>query len=93
MDEVASVMRNGEELSLGLKELITIPEKESSDRYEIENFNLRKVGELVMRGAILRRESRGAHFRSDFTNLSEVAFHVDQSINATELVVVVDSPK
>ncbi|MDA8277689.1 MAG: FAD-binding protein [Actinomycetota bacterium] len=93
MDEVASVMRNGEELSVGLKELMTIATKESTSRFEIENFNLRKVGELVMRGAILRRESRGAHFRSDFTNLSEVAFHVDQSINATELVVVVDSPK
>jgi L-aspartate oxidase len=43
---------------------------ESVDRPTWELHNLVLTGRLVAEGALLREESRGSHFRSDFPNLS-----------------------
>ena len=42
----------------------TVSPKEILEKMETENALL--VGEMIVRSAILRRESRGAHFRKDF---------------------------
>ena len=45
-----------------------------STRQEIETRNLLAVGELIVRSALAREESRGAHFRSDCPKRDDVRF-------------------
>ena len=47
-----------------LPQASTVSPKEILEKMETENALL--VGEMIVRSAILRRESRGAHFRKDF---------------------------
>jgi L-aspartate oxidase len=44
------------------------------DRQSIETRNLLTVGALITRSALVREESRGAHFRSDFPHHNDAAF-------------------
>jgi fumarate reductase (CoM/CoB) subunit A len=37
----------------------------------LELYNMFTISELLVRGAIMRKESRGAHYRSDFPNKSK----------------------
>lgn len=79
MWEHVSIIRNEESLRLGLKRLIDLKENEikNMDVNNIKNYNkdleealevinMCEVGILVVKSAILRRESRGSHFREDF---------------------------
>ncbi len=50
-----------------------IPE-EILDRQAIELGNLLTVGDLIVRSALARKESRGAHYRNDFPNRDDATF-------------------
>ncbi|WP_409200161.1 fumarate reductase (CoM/CoB) subunit TfrA [Methanobrevibacter sp. DSM 116169] len=78
MWEKVAIIRNEETLKEALEELQTI-EKDMLDfnipdnkqyNTELENalevINMVKIAIIIVKSAIIRRESRGAHFRSDF---------------------------
>jgi len=64
-DERVGVIRCGESLKLTLQELGQIPFLENGLRQEQETNNLLTNLHLMAGMALLREESRGAHFRSD----------------------------
>ena len=75
MNECAGVERNGEALAQAREvvsgwcgQVATVP---SASREEVETANLLTVARLIIEGAISRQESRGAHYRVDFPDISE----------------------
>lgn len=46
-----------------------------SNKYEYEFKNMLTVAQLIINSALKRKESRGAHFRTDFQATSDVAEH------------------
>jgi len=46
-------------------------------REEVEAGNLLLLARLLLRMALLRRESRGGHFREDFPGEREEAYHLE----------------
>jgi len=46
-----------------------------SDKWEYEFKNMLTVAQLIINSALKRKESRGAHFRTDYKNTNEVAEH------------------
>lgn len=81
----AFVVRDGERIKEALRVLGEMSPHVTNSRSEAETFNLREVGFLLLRGALLREESRGAHFRSDFPTTGESGFHVDQDLSGARL--------
>ncbi len=77
MWEKAGLLRDAEGLSAANEELRSmgsaIPE-EILDRQAIELGNLLTVGELIVRSALARKESRGAHYRNDFPKRDDAKF-------------------
>lgn len=79
MWENVSIIRNETHLRLGLKRLLDLKENELQNmdvkdikyynkdlQNALEAINMCEVAILVVKSAILRRESRGAHYREDF---------------------------
>lgn len=69
MVHYAGVRRNGEGLRAALDQLrgqLSVFNAALTSREEIEFANLLTCGLLVTDGALLREESRGAHYREDF---------------------------
>lgn len=66
-----SVLRNKNKLKESIKIfddiLKILSETEIRDIYLYETFNLATIGKLVAVGALTREESRGTHFREDFS--------------------------
>lgn len=83
MWEKVSIIRNEEGLNQALKELLEIKNNLSkmnvSDKTQyntdlvtaLEVINMVEIAILVVKAAILRRESRGAHFREDYPETNE----------------------
>lgn len=82
MWEHAGILRDEESLQAGLERLQTLRERTADLRVEGDRTSLAfeyavdlsfmfTVGEAVLRGALEREESRGAHFREDFTETDE----------------------
>ena len=84
MWEQVSIIRNEEDLRNALKQLNNIKEndiknidvknnlnynKDLQDALEV--INMVEVGILIVKSAIIRRESRGAHYREDFPETKE----------------------
>ena len=84
MWENVSIIRNEEDLRNALKQLNNIKEndiqnidvknnlnynKDLQDALEV--INMVEVGILIVKSAIIRRESRGAHYREDFPETKE----------------------
>jgi succinate dehydrogenase / fumarate reductase flavoprotein subunit len=74
--EHAGILRDGERLDEGLRELLALRERMADLRveggktgwdfeYAVDLAFMFTVGEAVLRGAALRAESRGAHYRTD----------------------------
>jgi len=74
MWEKAGVVRRGPDLESALTELVKLAERAEAARIDslpswnaaLDLSNLIVVGSLVARSALIRAESRGAHFREDF---------------------------
>jgi len=74
MWEKAGVVRRGTDLESALTELAALAERAEAARIDsppawnaaLDLSNLIVVGNLVARSALIRTESRGAHFREDF---------------------------
>ena len=75
MWEQAGIIRNAQELSratadlerLGQEFTCPVPTRES-----VEAVNLLTLGMLTVAAALMRTESRGGHFRSDFPSRDDV---------------------
>ena len=81
MWENAGIVRTQEELARALS-VINELKLEFNQTYKCRNVeeyefrSLLAVSELIVRGAISRKESRGGHFREDYPEVS------DQAINS-----------
>ena len=64
----AGIMRTRESLEAGVEELARWekPLPEDAERIHYETANQLLTGSLVLRAALAREESRGAHYRTDF---------------------------
>jgi len=85
MDKHASVYRDEEEMNAGLEKIAVLTERfkkitvkdrgriYNSNFYNVlETRNLLLLGKVLLTGAVLRQESRGAHSRRDFTKRDDV---------------------
>ncbi|GAA0996521.1 L-aspartate oxidase [Subtercola frigoramans] len=74
MWDTVGVYRDARMLGLALDRLAEL--RPSTDTlHDRENANLHLLGTLIARAALAREESRGAHFRSDFTEPSSQFHH------------------
>ena len=67
MWQYAGILRNGKDLKAALAQLeaMQLPAA-AATREDYELKNLHSLAKLIMRSAIVREESRGSHYRSDF---------------------------
>ena len=63
MSEKVGVVRNGPDLAWALSALRAIGDEAADDRMVV---NMALAGEIIAGSALMRTESRGGHFRSDF---------------------------
>ena len=88
------IIRNEEGLSEAKKEVSKLKSEFARNRKclnkeEYEYRNMLTVAELIIDAALSRKESRGAHSRSDYKNISEIPNHSIISKNKEgELVYV-----
>ncbi|BDZ52002.1 hypothetical protein GCM10025867_42430 [Frondihabitans sucicola] len=66
MWDAAGVERSGARLALAAESLAAAGRPTADTVEALETANLLDVARLVVKGALAREESRGAHFRSDF---------------------------
>ena len=76
MWEKAGLLRDAEGLLAARDELRALAPSIPRDlgRASIELRNLHTLGELIVRSALAREESRGAHYRNDFPKRDDVRF-------------------
>jgi L-aspartate oxidase len=60
----AGIVRNGDDLEAACDTLAAWEALPDEHRHELENLTL--CGRLVAEAALVREESRGAHYRTDF---------------------------
>lgn len=86
MGQAAGVVRRGRDLAealafmtaLPLKEVVPDPQEGSLGlRLALEAGNLALLARLLLRMALSREESRGAHFREDFPEEGGAAYHLE----------------
>jgi len=81
MGREAGVVRREEGLkeALALAEGLPLRERPAQEvgREEVEAGSLLLLARLLLRMALLRRESRGGHFREDFPGEGEEAYHLE----------------
>jgi len=88
----AGIVRNENDLKDVLIEIQRLKadfgdKKPCCDKSEYEYKNMLTVAELVVKSALKRKESRGAHNRSDYKLLSDKAFCIDVTKNKTEELI------
>ena len=76
----AGIKRDDKSLLKGLDEIYKLKSEFHRDRkclniQEYEYRNMLTVAQLIMKSALKRKESRGAHYRTDFPNMSDNAEH------------------
>ena len=87
----AGIIREETKLQYGLKRILELKREFYSENNTLKEFNVDDedvsltlevksslvVCEAIIRSALMREESRGAHFRSDFTNLDDEKWKVN----------------
>jgi succinate dehydrogenase/fumarate reductase flavoprotein subunit len=101
--EKAGVIRTGGELEAGLHELESLQERfrtmqrTPSLRRWFEVRNMLLAARLLLLAARSRRESRGAHFRSDFPQRNDAdflgSFHLARAADSDEPLVTFVPPR
>jgi L-aspartate oxidase len=90
----AGILRNGEDLARAENQLSDwlnlLSRHRITEREEIELANLMMLGRGVVETALQREESRGAHFREDFTKTREI-FQKHSFINYSDWSVNYES--
>jgi L-aspartate oxidase len=84
----AGLLRDAPGLKAGLAE-ISGPSPENPgelSRSLLELGNLQTVGELILRSALAREESRGAHFRNDFPQRDDARFGLHSVIRREHIL-------
>ncbi|NNN19132.1 MAG: L-aspartate oxidase [Acidimicrobiaceae bacterium] len=81
MANAASVIREQTSLAQGFDDISKIEVGPAKNAIEAETANMRLIALMVLKGALEREESRGSHFRTDFPETSQVAFHIGQQID------------
>ncbi len=76
----AGIVRNQEKLTTALNDIKELKTKfnktfKCANEEEYEFRNLLIVAELIVKSALLRKESRGAHFRDDYPEPDSIAKH------------------
>ncbi|UZQ85600.1 L-aspartate oxidase [Thermoclostridium stercorarium] len=78
MTEKVGIIRNGENLQEALNQVLEMKAEIEGKAYTTvehwELVNMLTLSELVIRAALMRRESRGAHYRSDYPQTDDVNF-------------------
>ncbi|HEY1808095.1 MAG TPA: L-aspartate oxidase [Acidobacteriaceae bacterium] len=76
MWQKAGLLRDAAGLQAGLAEnrALSAEFPRGLDRELLELRNMQTVGELILRSALARQESRGAHFRNDFPQRDDAHF-------------------
>ena len=87
MDETAGILRSGQDLQTGIDKISELQERSKNialnDKSTVFNPELiacmelncmLKVSEAVLRSALARKESRGAHYRTDYPKPDDANF-------------------
>src|SRR6185295_309033 len=84
----AGILRDGETMSSALQMLDFwqkyVYAEEFSSVAGLELQNMLACAQLILRSALRREESRGAHFRSDFPDVDDVKFKKHLAISRKE---------
>jgi L-aspartate oxidase len=79
----AGIVRDKEKLQEGLRRLDAISKQMpiSIHRFAVENRNLLQVGRIILQSALSRHESRGAHYRTDYSERDDTRFQAHSVIS------------
>jgi L-aspartate oxidase len=93
MWQKAGLLRDKEGLESALQDLSDISSvmPDAETRPAVELRSLLTVGELIVRSALAREESRGAHFRNDFPQRDDEKYRKHSVIHRTSAVEFVDN--
>jgi L-aspartate oxidase len=78
LDRVAGVVRRGKDMKQALSSLQQKNDSRKSTLTSIQEYqtsNAFQLAELLLEAALLRCESRGAHFREDYSEINDVDFN------------------
>ena len=84
MTEKVGIVRDEENLQEAMKRVLEMKQEISGKAYttieQWEFVNMLKLAELVIKSALMRKESRGAHYRSDYPQTDDINFKVNTII-------------
>lgn len=93
MWDYVGILRDEKSLKVANKKLQVIKSKilgskKCSNKWEYEFRNMLTVAHLIIDSALNRRESRGAHFRTDYPKTNSIAEHNCTAKSERELILV-----